>query len=321
MLEIQNLHIGYGHKVIQKNLNLTANDGELICLLGKNGCGKSTLLRTVAGLQKSLDGNILLHNKNLEKLSVQERATLLSLVLTDVFDVENLTVHDLVAMGRFPYTDWSGLLNFEDEAIVSEVLQQVNMTHKAQNYVHEISDGEKQRAIIAKALAQDTPLVLLDEPTSFLDLPNRIEIMQLLKQLSAKTKKTFILSTHELDLALQMADKIWLMNDNGVEVGIPEDLMLSGKFQSIFGSDAFVFDPSDGHCNIKHSMQNGVQAVHIVGNTLSTIWLKHALNRCGIPVSNEGKNIIEITPTNQFIVNKKWQADTIEQALSKIISV
>ncbi len=291
MLKTNQLHIGYGHYTVQSDLNLQANGRDLICLTGTNGAGKSTLLRTLAGLQKPLKGTITIQNKSVHKLSSYERSTLFSLVLTDPVDVENLTVHDLVALGRFPYTNWAGSLSEIDEAKITESLQQVNLAHKAHSYLNEISDGEKQRAVIAKALAQDTPLVLLDEPTAHLDLPNRIEIMLLLRRLSVNTQKTFILSTHELDLALQMADKIWLMNSNGVEVGIPEDLMLTGKFQEAFGSHSFQFDENDGHCKINHLV--GPLHVNVIGEKPATLWLQRALLRCGIQLSESASITIE----------------------------
>jgi len=191
VLKTTHLNIGYGKHFVQRGLNLSASAGDLICLTGTNGTGKSTLLRTLAGLQKTLGGHITIQGKDVEKLTNAERATLLSLVLTDTITVENLTLHDLVAMGRFPYTNWAGKLSEEDENIINQSLEQVNLTHKANCYICEVSDGEKQRCVIAKALAQDTPLVLLDEPTAHLDLPNRIEIMLLLRRLSVNMRKTF----------------------------------------------------------------------------------------------------------------------------------
>ena len=291
MLRTTNLYIGYGRRAVQSDLNLHANARDLICLTGTNGCGKSTLLRTLAGLQLPLKGYITINDKSVQKLSNYERSTLFSLVLTDSIDTENLTVHDLVALGRFPYTNWAGSLSDTDEAKIAESIHQVNLTHKTHCYLNEISDGEKQRAVIAKALAQDTPLVLLDEPTAHLDLPNRVEIMLLLRRLSVNTQKTFILSTHELDLALQMADKIWLMNPNGVEVGIPEDLMLTGKFQEAFGSHSFQFDENDGHCKINHLV--GPLHVNVIGEKPATLWLQRALLRCGIQLSESASITIE----------------------------
>lgn len=280
MLETKDLDIGYGIKRIQSGLNLKASDGEMICLVGKNGTGKSTLLRTLAGLQKPLGGSVAVQGQNVARLTNAQRATLLSLVLTDSIAVENLTLHDLVAMGRFPYTNWAGRLSASDERIVATVLEQVDLTHKAQSFVGEVSDGERQRGIIAKALAQDTPLVLLDEPTAHLDLPNRIETMLLLRRLSANTRKTFILSTHELDLALQTADRLWLMDGDGIRTGIPEDLMLTGAIEAAFGSERFHFDKASGHCLVAPPTCS--RFVSIGGDAAATVWLRRALARHGI---------------------------------------
>jgi len=251
MLQTHSLTIGYNNHTVQQNLNLSAEAGSLICLIGTNGSGKSTLLRTLGGLQKPLKGNVSIQGKTISKLSHYERSLLFSFVLTDAIDETNMTVYDLVSLGRFPYTNWVGTLSEKDKEIIATSIAQVNLADKMKRYLHEISDGEKQRAIIAKALTQDTPLVLLDEPTAHLDLPNRIEIMLLLRKLSVDTHKTFILSTHELDLAMQMANTIWLIHSQGVEVGVPENLISSGKLQQIFGSDAFYFDQRDGYFSVR----------------------------------------------------------------------
>jgi iron complex transport system ATP-binding protein len=314
MLALDHLTTGYGRHIVQRNLNLKAAAGELICIIGTNGVGKSTLLRTVAGLLPPLEGSVTVQNRDVYRLSTVMRATLLSLVLTDVVNVENMSVHHLVALGRFPYTSWTGRISREDEQIVVKALQEVNLMHKRQSMINAISDGEKQRAMIARALAQDTPLVLLDEPTAHLDLPNRIEIMLLLRRLSVGTGKTFILSTHELDLALQMADQIWLMQPDCVHVGIPEDLMLSGLVQSAFSSERFRFDVNDGHYTINHFA--GQFAVSVIGQLPAAAWMKRALIRCGVQITDHAKNIIEATG-NGFLLNGK-QTDTIEQTLASL---
>ncbi|MDR0368454.1 MAG: ABC transporter ATP-binding protein [Bacteroidales bacterium] len=309
LLQTHNLTIGYGKSVVQQQLNLTAKPGHLICLLGTNGAGKSTLLRTLAGLQKPLFGDVLINTVSISKLSDRQRSKIFSLVLTDTVNEENMTVFDVASLGRFPYTNWAGTLSSEDKNIVLTAIEQVNLTSKVHAYLHEISDGEKQRAVIAKALTQDTPLVLLDEPTAHLDLPNRIEIMLLLRKLSVNTQKTFILSTHELDLAIQMADNIWLMHPNGIEIGIPEDLMLSGKFQTIFGNDSFYFDQKDGHFSIKPLMGN--LQIQLSGEEIPLLWTKHALNRFGIEVVQHAA-INVVSYHNRFVVQSFPNAEAKE---------
>ncbi len=311
MLKTTSLNIGYGKKSVQRDLCLAASDGEMICLVGKNGTGKSTLLRTLAGLQKPLGGAVTVRGQNVAHLTNAQRATLLSLVLTDNIAVENLTLHDLVAMGRFPYTNWAGRLSDDDEQIVETVLLQVDLAHKAHAFVSEVSDGERQRGIIAKALAQDTPLVLLDEPTAHLDLPNRIEIMLLLRQLSASTRKTFILSTHELDLALQMADRLWLMDSQGVRTGIPEDLMLTGEIAAAFGSDNFHFDPASGHCVVASPACS--RFVAIEGDMVAAAWLQRALARHGIGTQNGAQVSIKATSNGFELLGQ--HTHTIEATL------
>ena len=251
LIQTNKLSIGYGKHIVQQDLNLTAEEGSMICLIGTNGSGKSTLLRTLGGLQKALKGTIFVQGKMLSKQSYYERSLLFSFVLTDAVDHDTMTVFELVSLGRFPYTNWAGTLSEKDREMIHTSIAQVNLTEKKDCYLHEISDGEKQRAIIAKALTQDTPLVLLDEPTAHLDLPHKIEIMLLLRKLSVDTHKTFILSTHELDLAMQMADCIWLIHSQGIEVGIPKDILSSGRLQQIFGNKSFYFDQRDGGFSVK----------------------------------------------------------------------
>ena len=316
----KNLKIGYNNHIVQKDLNLSALKRDLICLTGTNGSGKSTLLRTIAGLQPAISGEILIANHDISTLTNKQKSHLLSLVLTDNIDVENLTLKDLVSMGRIPYTNWHGKLLAKDNKIVEEALNNVNLLHKADCKISEVSDGEKQRAVIAKALAQDTPLVLLDEPTAHLDLPNRIEVMLLLRRLSVTTEKTFILSTHELDLALQISDKIWLMTKDGIKEGIPEDLMLSNYFQSAFGSKSFYFDENDGHCHL--NQLSGPFKVSIV-NQLNEpnkyeSWMRRALIRTGIGVCDNAEITINCYDNGYTINNEPKKYDDIESTLTAI---
>lgn len=321
LLNTQNLTIGYGTHKIQSSLDLSADKGTLISLVGTNGAGKSTLLRTIAGLQKTLGGTIEIDGRNISILTSQDRAKLMSLVLTDSINVENMTVRQLVSMGRFPYTNWYGRLSASDDAIISKAMADVNMSHKSESNINHISDGEKQRAIIAKALAQDTPLVLLDEPTAHLDLPNRIETMLLLRRLSVTTRKTFILSTHELDLALQTSDSIWLMTRTGVETGIPEDLMLSGRFQSAFGSDNFTFDAVDGHCVINHLYGNlKVRIVSHDNSRAQSAWLRRALMRTGIISSDDAGITIICTDRGYMIQSPQIAIENIYSKISDLLS-
>lgn len=252
MIRTLDLSIGYHRgktaKAVQQHLDLQAHSGELIALIGPNGCGKSTLLRTLAGLQEPLTGSILLEKSDLNTLKLAERAKKISLVLTDSVQLGYVTVEQLVAMGRHPYTSLSGKLSKNDEKHIREALKAVRLESFENRLVSELSDGERQRVMIAKALAQDTPVILLDEPTSFLDLPNRVEILLLLKKLAREMQKCILISTHEIDLAIRLADQLWLMNPgDALRTGTPAELTADGSIQSVFQGDSFGFDPETGH--------------------------------------------------------------------------
>lgn len=312
LLTTNHLTIGYGTKAVQNDINVSVNSGALIALVGTNGAGKSTLLRTISALQPPLSGNIYINDTDIRNLTSQSKAKLLSVVLTDKIEIDNLTVRQLVSMGRFPYTNWLGSMTDADCEIVDKAIADVNLRHKASSYINQISDGEKQRAVIARALAQDTPLIILDEPTAHLDLPNRIETMLLLRRLSVTTKKTFILSTHELEIALQTADQIWLMTKGQIQTGIPEDLMLNDSFQNAFASANYSFDATDGHCII-HNLR-GNAAVNITysdGGYKRNVWLRRALMRTGISVSQQASTTIHCNEMGyQIIQNGSPATDT-----------
>ena len=234
------LAIGYGEAVVQSDLSFSLYEGEMVCMLGPNGCGKSTLLRTLAGLQPPLGGESRVESRK----SKVESQKAIALVLTERLSLENTTVHDVVAMGRYPYTSFLGGLTDEDEAIIAQSLQQVGFDQPVgRSSFNAHSDGEKQRILIAKALAQQTPIILLDEPTAHLDLPHRILVLRLLRQLAHEQGKTILISTHELDLALALSDRILLMSPKaqGVQLDTAENLKKADAFTSAFGMD--IFDP------------------------------------------------------------------------------
>jgi iron complex transport system ATP-binding protein len=211
-------------------------------MLGKNGCGKSTLLRTLAGLQPALGGDFSFPTHD-TRHQTSETPSNIALVLTERLSLDNTTVHDVVAMGRYPYTSFLGGLSAEDEHIIAQALEDVGLS----DTLHPISDtpfnshsdGEKQRALIAKAIAQETPIILLDEPTAHLDLPNRIKILQLLRRLAHEQSKTILISTHELDLAVQLSDRILLMSEQGVQLDTPDNLKQQDAFTQAFGMNIF----------------------------------------------------------------------------------
>ena len=227
-ISTNNLTIGYDQKVVQRGLSFSLYQGEMVCMLGPNGCGKSTLLRTLAGLQPALEGEIgNLKNK-------------IALVLTERLSLENTTVHDVVAMGRYPYTSFLGGLSVIDEQVIEQSLAEVGLSGTTHSFFNDHSDGEKQRTLIAKALAQESAIILLDEPTAHLDLPNRIRILQLLRRVAREQHKTILISTHELDLAIKLSDRIMLMTpQQGIQVDTPANLREQDAFTLAFGMDIF----------------------------------------------------------------------------------
>ena len=225
-ITLSNLSIGYSRKTVATCLNATFKDGELSCLLGPNGIGKSTLLRTMMGLQPPLSGDITYNDGNgstsIRDMSLRRLSHLVSIVLTDKPDVANMTVAEVVAMGRNPYTGFWGTLSDEDRGIVSRHLDDVGMGCFANRAMRELSDGERQKVMTAKALAQSTPVILLDEPTSFLDFQSKVEMMRLFRTLAHNMRKTIVLSTHDLLLAAKMADSLWWMESTLCEMSHEE---------------------------------------------------------------------------------------------------
>lgn len=254
LLEARNITIGYDNYVVQRDISCNIEAGSMICLIGTNGSGKSTLLRTLSGMQKALGGTIRINGKDLGMMSHSQRAKTFAIVLTERIDLEHTTARQLVMLGRTPYISWSGTLSDEDKAAVERAIEQTGIGHLADKISTELSDGERQRVMIARALAQDTPLLILDEPTSFLDLPNRIEIMRQLKLLAHKTGKAILMSTHELDLALHTADIIWLMQkQHGMTADTPQNITASGIMNEAFPSELFTFDTDKGAIALRYT--------------------------------------------------------------------
>lgn len=293
-IQLHNLSIGYRGKhhtyPVATGLNASLHSGRLTCLLGANGVGKSTLLRTLSAFLPPLEGSITLLNKPLEQYADKELARALSVVLTERIDVPDLRVTDVVALGRTPYTGFLGGLNDTDEEQVRSALQATGITHLAQRKLHTLSDGERQKCMIAKALAQDTPLIFLDEPTAFLDYPSKVEMMQLLHRLSRSMQKTIFLSTHDLDLALQLADCVWLLDAEGhLTTGLPESLMLDGTLPRFFRNEGVRFDPTTGHFSVVHRPTRPTELI-TTGTGLPLLMLHRVLQRQGFTILNPEKS-------------------------------
>ncbi|MHB9054569.1 MAG: ABC transporter ATP-binding protein [Paludibacteraceae bacterium] len=319
ILSAQNLSIGYtkGNNItlVQQSLNLELMRGEMVCLIGPNGSGKSTLLRTLAGIQKPLKGNIVIEETDISELSQHEKALNIALVLTDKVQIENATVKDVVSLGQHPYTHWLGGLTATAREKINESIRMVHLEYKCNHYLNELSDGERQRVMIAKALAQDTPLIFLDEPTAHLDLQNRVEIMLLLHRLAHKTGKGIILSTHELDLALQAADRIWLMSEkDSMKSGVPEDLVLNGIFNAVFESDAYYFNTTNGNFSMNYPLTKKISVSST--DKAKLYWTFRALARAGYSVEEHVTPHIEITETGWKIKDRTYP--TIESLLTAL---
>ena len=267
-------------------LDLEIHSGQLICLLGPNGAGKSTLLRTLAGLQPSLKGSVEIEGESTKRLTPVQLAKKVSLVLTDRIASSNLTVYSLVALGRYPYSSWLGILNEADKAAIQWAIEVAGIGSFTHRKVHTLSDGESQKVMLARALAQDTPILMLDEPTAHLDLPSRIQLMRLLHRLARETHKGILLSTHELDLALQVAGEVWLLATGGqLHRGAPEDLVLNGVFEAAFVKEGIAFDKAAG-AFIIHA--GNTIPITLTGEGAAAFWTQRALQRQGFVVNGQG---------------------------------
>ena len=264
MIELKDLTIGYAQKnntkVVASGINATLHSGRLTCLIGANGIGKSTLLRTLSAFQPPLSGEIFIDNESpipLSTLTDKQLSRLIGVVLTEKPDVQNMTVFELVGLGRSPYTGFWGRLNEDDKEVVKESLRLVGIESLQDRLIQTLSDGERQKTMIAKALAQQTPVIYLDEPTAFLDYPSKVEMLTLLRHLARETGKTIFLSTHDMELALQIADELWLMtaespSNNGLcqnpkettlIIGTPRELASNGSLSHFIDRPGLHFDP------------------------------------------------------------------------------
>ena len=245
MIQLEALTLGYGQQILLDHVSANLNGGGLIALLGRNGSGKSTLLRATAGLGTIKSGRILLAGKDLAELQPEELARTVSFVTTEKVRIPNLKCRDVVALGRAPYTNWVGRLQPQDREIVAKSLALLDMSAYAERTMDQMSDGECQRIMIARALAQDTPIILLDEPTSFLDLPNRYELGILLQKLAHKQNKCILFSTHELDIALTLCDSIALIDHPHLHYLPTRQMINSGHIERLFHNETITFDPKE----------------------------------------------------------------------------
>lgn len=294
MLKIRDLTIGYRSrnrttKRVAHNLNLALDAGEFVCLLGPNGAGKSTLMRTIAGMQPALTGEVWLDGVALRTLTPNQRATKLSVVLTDRTTAGLSTGYAMISLGRFPHTGWFGRLTPEDHGAIRKAIRLAGAESFSHRFVSELSDGERQRVMMARALAQEPRLMILDEITAFLDLPRRIEVMNLLRDLARGPERGILISTHDLELALRTADRLWLMRADGViSVGAPEDLALDGSLAAAFADEGIAFDPMRGAFRPSQEVAGGTVRV-VGGDDMRRSWTVRAVERAGHRVAEEGR--------------------------------
>lgn len=305
IVSIEGLRTGYASGsneiIILNDLNSEALKGELIAVIGKNGAGKSTLLRTIIGLQPAFGGKILHEGKELTEYSRLELARKVGFISTESVKATNMTVYDLVALGRYPYTNWTGRIDRENHLRILEAIDDSGMTSFSSRFIGELSDGERQRAMIARILAQDTGLMVMDEPTAFLDIGSKFEIFHLLHNLAKTTGKTIIFSTHDLQMAISQADKIWLLKDKGLVEGAPEDLMIQGEFDHIFDSSPARYNSDQGTFTFI-SEEHG--SIFIEGEGILRHWTEKALNRIGFAISRIKSDRFIVVPSGSY---EKWR--------------
>lgn len=319
-IQLSDVTTGYRGKPVTKNINAFLQAGELTCLLGPNGAGKSTLLKTLSAFIPPLSGEIAIDGVNIKRISASMLARNIAVVLTRRPSIMNMTVEELVAIGRSPYTSFFGGLRDGDREVVDKSIRLVGIDDLRSRNVNTLSDGERQKAFIAKALAQQTQIVFLDEPTAFLDYPSKVDIMKLLYTIASEENKTVFMSTHDLELALQIADKIWLLDkERGLEIGIPEDLAYRGLLGDYFQRGGLKFNYTTGLFEIEHDTKG---TVRLAGSGKLHNMVNKALKRIGFnPDPVRGTPSIETlteTEGREIIMCDGQPLATIESLVAKL---
>jgi len=331
LLKLADLSFGYRtsrthRRVVASDIRQEIRAGQLVCLIGPNGAGKSTLRRTLAGMQRPLEGSVLLDGADLHRISKGELARRVSTVLTSKVGLGQLTGWDLAALGRMPFTNWSGRLAPKDEGIVADALRDAGALALSDRLVAELSDGERQEVLLARALAQQPKLMILDEITAFLDLPRRIEVMTILRDLVRSGERAILFSTHDLELALSMSARVWLLPSDGSLVsGVPEDLVLNGTFARAFAAEGLSFNAASGGFTTTKPSGHRVQ---VSGSGPPLVWTLRALERGGwtpVDVALHSHPHVAVEQQNAAI---EWRVQlgerfethgTVESLLSSIV--
>ncbi len=305
-LKIENLTTGYrsGKKsgvVLQQKINAILKTGQLVCVLGPNGAGKSTLLKTIAGFHAPLSGEIYFGDHPLNTLSLKKLSRLASVVLTERFSDLYLTAFDVVRMGRFPYVSFFGRMKKEDMVLINQTMDKLGVGSLKEKLFYNLSDGERQKVLIARALVQDTPFLFLDEPVAFIDSPGRIEIMEILSELAHRLGKAVLMTTHDMETGLRYADILWLMQrGKPLLAGIPEDMVLQGNVGEYFQRSGLHFDVGKGRFRAESKSLRNLGIVFVKNGGHESAWLTNAMERKGFTVVQE-----ESTPEQGIFVEYK----------------
>lgn len=325
VLNAKDLTVGYrkGNSTspVISGLNLSLSRGKLVALIGANGIGKSTLLRTLVGNQPPLEGEVSISGIRIGEISRKDLSLLLGIVNTERTQAGALTVREVVSLGRQPYTGFLGILSKNDKSIVEKAMQDAGILHKASSFLAELSDGERQKVMIAKALAQCTPIIILDEPTAFLDVASRMETMLLLHNLAHKQNKAVLLSSHDLSQSMMLADELWVVtNDQKIISGNTEDVVLSGAMDSIFASSIISFDLLQGDFCINLDSQYDIKLN--CNDKILKKWIGNALKRNGYGISNDEacKNEITAISPNEITVSTA-QGSIKANSISDMIAI
>lgn len=311
MIIAERLSIGYGkdtakEKILYRDMDFSVPSGSLTCLIGPNGAGKSTLLRTLAGIQEPVSGKLSVAGTDMKSATKRELSRKIGLVLTDRTVSGGLTVEETVSLGRYPYTGFWGRLSNEDRKTVAEAMEKTGITDKKDRYMSELSDGERQKVMIAKAIAQECPVIFLDEPTAFLDVTSRIEIMYMLKEM-ADEGRTVLMSTHEIEQVLQTADNLMVLDRRtGLRCGSPEDLACSGCIEEVFGGSISSFDIRTGMFRQKELAS---RRIRIEAGPEMMHWGINVAERCGYREDPDSCICMTVESATEISIKKTNDAD------------
>ncbi|GMQ27041.1 ABC transporter ATP-binding protein [Algoriphagus sp. oki45] len=318
ILKGKDLQLGYlkngKRREVLSRLDFELFVGEMTCLLGPNGVGKSTLIKAILGQIQPWEGSLMLEGKPISSFSPENLARKMAVVLTEPIFPGNMTVRELVALGRIPYTGWMGKLTDEDKNVVEKAIELTKIAYLKDERLSEISDGQRQKAMIARAIAQDADLIILDEPTAHLDLVNRFEIMTLLRDIAIEQKKAVLVVTHDLEIAIETADRFWLLTcGNPLQSGSPEDLILSGEINQLLPSKRIQFSPKRGRMEIRESFED----IFISGPEDWVYWVRKGLSKAGIQAVQD-KILVQVDPFRITLGDKTFQK--VEELISDLKS-